>query len=397
MMLRRSTPLLLACLFALTGCDIGVKTMDAGEYGVVYRALPRWRILGPLRGGVSEKSIPPGTWGMSLPPIQRIIKVDTTLQSIGWGDRGEGSDTTISDYVETRSVDGNEVGLAIEIQFRIDPEKVAYVVQKVGATPERIRRLVSAVARADIRTHMNVLTTSDFFNQKEREAARELLKLAMKARLGPEGILVEQVIFRDYKFERAVGEGEKPDYSYHEQIDETQATIQQVEQEGKKRAALIQQKGQEFEAMEGERKRLFAWANGYARQAKIRGDAYLAQKQNNAAQREAAGMNEVEGMKQRIAALSGPGGEAILRLEIAKALAERSPKFILLNSAKNGGGGIDFNKVDTNQLLRQAGFFAATAEGMKDSTPAKEPKATAAPIQPSPPVQNVPESPRGKR
>ena len=72
--------------------------------------------------------------------------------------------------------------------------------------------------------------------------------------------------------------------------------------------------------------------------------------------------------------LSGPGGEALLRLEIAKALAARRPKFVLMNSA-GGKSGVDLNRVDTNELIRQAGIFAAVYEGTSDEKKAARPPA----------------------
>ena len=119
----------------------------------------------------------------------------------------------------------------------------------------------------------------------------------------------------------------------------------------------FKKKGRDQELTQAKVNRLTETAKGYKRQAKIRGDAYLKQKENEAGQIKAAGMNEVEAMKKRIAALNGPGGEALLRLDIAKALAERNPKFILLNSAKSGGNDLGVTKIDTNELIRQAGVF----------------------------------------
>ena len=36
----------------------------------------------------------------------------------------------------------------------------------------------------------------------------------MVARLGPEGIVIKSVIYKDHRFERHMGEGEEPDRSY---------------------------------------------------------------------------------------------------------------------------------------------------------------------------------------
>ena len=108
-------------------------------------------------------------------------------------------------------------------------ELVELVHEEARSEPAQPRP--GAVARADLRTHMNVLTTSDFFSQKKRDNAVQKVKQAMGYRLEPEGIIVERLVFRDYKFERAGEPGSAPDRSYQQQIDETQAKIQEIEQE----------------------------------------------------------------------------------------------------------------------------------------------------------------------
>ena len=163
--------ILLMLLPALSACDAGLRTMEAGEYGVVFNKLPPM-----IGGGVSSRVIPPGESKIIFPVFQKLIPVDTKFKLIGWGGIGEGDNSGIEDYVETRAADGNEVGLAITIRYQVDPQKVAYVVQRVGDSNEKIRELVSAVARADIRTHMNILNTKDFFLQ-EKAPGRQLRRL----------------------------------------------------------------------------------------------------------------------------------------------------------------------------------------------------------------------------
>lgn len=376
-------PLLLILTFS--GCDAHlIQLISAGEYGVVFNALPRW-----MGGGVANKVVQPGEWLIKF-PWRQVYVFDTTTQTLGWGSATHADDAEIKNYVETRTVDGNEVGISLEVQYRVDPEKVTYIVQHVGTTKDKIRHLVAAVARADIRTHLNVLTTSDFFSEKKRDAAVQRARAAMNARLMPEGFIVDRVIFRDYKFERAGEVGEQPDQSYQQQIDETQAKIQEIEQEEKRRAAQVEGKGQEYAVQDGERLRTIAWAKGYSRQARVRGDSYLEQRKNEAAQIKISGTNEVEGIRKRIAALSGPGGEAILRLEIAKALASRNPRFVLMNSTSNSGkgGSIDLNRVDTNELIRQAGVFAAISEPAGEKREPLTPIITA-PSTPLPQMEGV--------
>lgn len=89
-------------------------------------------------------------------------------------------------------------------------------------------------------------------------------------------------------------------------------------------------------------------------------------------------MAEVEGIKKQVTALSGPGGKALLRLAVARALVAQAPRFVLLNSA-SGDKGLDLSRVDTNDLLRQAGIFAGVNEGLKERTQPKEPLVTTLP------------------
>ena len=342
-----------------TACSL--ETMDAGEYGVLFDELPR-----AIGGGVSDSVVGPGetrfVWIW-----QTLYRVDTTFQVIGWGEQGKGTNPRHADYVETRAKDGNEVGLAVSIRYHVEPSKIKHVIQKVGQTNEEIRKLIAAVARADIRTHMNILNTRDFFRQDKRASAVEQVKHAMNARLKPEGILIDAVIYTDHRFERSMGDGQAPDSSYQKQIDETQAKNQETEREEKRRAAIVQQKGKEKEVEQARFNRQIESSKGFRRQAQKKGESYLEAKKNEAAQITTAGLNEVEAMKKRIEALSGPGGKALLRLDIAKALAKSKPNFVLLNSASKGGNGVELNKVDVNQLLNQTGFFAAVNEGMKDA------------------------------
>jgi len=350
--------LILVSLQFATACTW--QSMEAGEYGVLFDELPRG-----IGGGVSDSIVGPGETRLVW-VWQKLYRVDTTFQVIGWGDQGKGTNPRSADYVETRAQDGNEVGLAISIRYHVDPKRVRHVIQKVGQTNEEVRKLIAAVARADIRTHMNILNTRDFFRQDKRASAVEQVKHAMNARLEPEGIIIDAVIYTDHRFERSMGEGNAPDSSYQKQIDETQAKNQETEREEKRRAAIVQQKGKEKEVEQARFNRQIESAKGFRRQAQKKGDSYLEAKKNEAAQIKTAGLNEVEAMKKRIEALSGPGGKALLRLDIAKALSKNKPNFVLLNSAGKGGSGIELNKVDTNKLLDQAGFFSAMNEGLKE-------------------------------
>ncbi len=338
----------LAALFllAMSGC----QRMEASEYGVVFSKLPWF-----LAGGIKGKVLQPGEMEF-LWPWDELYRVDTSVQTIIWGDGNKAANEATDGYVETRSVDGNEVGLSLTIQYHVDPKRVSYVIQNVAYDQQRIENLVEAVARTDIRSHMNILKTSDFFDPDDRQLAIDRVKVALATRLEPEGIIIDAVSYKDHRFERRLPDG-SVDRSYQEQIDRTQAMSQETEQEAKKVKTVIEKKKQELNDTQAKVNRSFEEASGYKRQAMLRGDAYLEAKRNQAEQITTVGMAEVEGLKKQIAALAGPGGEALLKMTLMKELLANAPNFVVMNSPKGRGMGLDLNQIDTNELLKQAGVF----------------------------------------
>ena len=351
----------LLLLVTFTGCTF--EKMGASEYGVVFRRLPRMML-----GGLKSKVIEPGE--MEAVFIwEELYRFDTSVQSISWGAIGSGDAVDKEDYVETRALDGNEVGLAFTVRYQIDPKQVAHILQYVGPTNEDVRRLVWATARADIRTHMNVLKTEDFFNSEVRDAAVKQVKEALNRRLNPEGILVTRVVYQDHRFERRLGDG-KYDRTYQELIDETQTTNQKTEQEQKRIATVIAQKKREYNEEQARVNRLLEEARGFKRQSELRGEGYLQAKTNEATKITEVGEAEVEGLRKQIAALNGPGGKALLRMTLVKELLKNNPKFVVVNSSSKGAAGVgfDLNRVDTNVLLEQSGIFAGINDGLADKT-----------------------------
>lgn len=360
-----------AALLMLSGCNFGFQTMGASEYAVVFSALPRF-----IGGGLRSKLLQPGEMEF-LMPWETLYRMDTSVQSISWGAVGSGDKKDEEDYVETRALDGNEVGLSVTVQYHIIPDKLHHIIQKVGQNLDDIRQLVEATARADIRTHMNVLNTRDFFNPTDRQAAVDHVRMALNQRLEPEGVDIDKVIYNDHRFERRLPDGSY-DRSYQEQIDKTQAINQQTKQEEKKIKTVVERKRQEFNEAQARVNRIIEEVEGYKRQATLRGDAYLEAQKNQAEEILAVGRAEVEGLRKQVAALQGPGGKALLKLSLVEALVKQNPRFVLLNSGADGrgGNGLDVTRVDANELIRQAGIALAAQEASASSKPAEKDAST---------------------
>ncbi len=372
----------------LTACDSGVKQMGPGEYGVIFRRLPP-----ALGGGVSEKVKFPGQMAV-LFPWDSIITFETSTQDITWGgtkaeSHGESSEETGelgptaesmlsqrmqsgnaanlgssggSGFLNTRAYDGNEVALAVTVRYQItsDPKKLVEMVEKNLTSDEEVRTLVVTVARADIRTHMNYLKTAEFLDEKARYQAVDSVRKAMNEKLEPLGITVGGINLNDFRFERLTPDG-SIDASYQDRLKEIQKLSQDTEREKQRVDTVQAKKQQEMNEAQGVVNRQIAEAEGLKNQAKFKGDSYYEAKLNEAKAIRAQGEAEVKGLQEKISALSGPGGQELLKLELAKQLLKNDPKFIVL--APGSGQGLDLKRTDTNQLLNQFGIVEALRDG----------------------------------
>lgn len=362
--------LALASVLFLCAC----QKMESTEYGVRFRKLPTF-----FFGGVASKVIAPGETTPVL-PWDSIYRFDTSIKDLSWG-RGPGEggaaqgDDLRRGYVHTRALDGNEVALAMTIRYRVlpDPEKLRLLVTQVTTSDEGVQELVSAVGRADMRTAMNALTTDKFLDEAERYRAVDAARAEMQRRLEPLGIEILRVNLDDFRFER-VGRDGTVDTSYQDKLTEIQKLHQDTEREGSRIATVKAKKAQELNNAAAVVNRQVAEADGYKAQAMVRGDSYYEAKSNEAEALLAAGKAEVTGIIERIAALSGPGGEAILRLELARHLLQSNPQFVLMGEG-GGNSSMEVRRVDTNELLQQMGLLDALRQDSR--TPAQDARAGA--------------------
>lgn len=371
---RAIVPALAAsALLALTGCKLDpFEALGPTEHGVKFSALP------PLLGGGIEDQVYGPRQKVMMMPWEQLYRMDTGLQTLTWGGLGEGDNKDVQDFVHTRAIDGNEVALAMTVTYRVVPEKLGYVVQHVGVTSSDIRRLVTTLARADIRTEMNFLRTEDF-STTERQKKVHRVKEKMNEQLGPEGIEIVDVIYEKGLFYRQKADG-SVDSSYQDQMNETEQTHQRTEQERNRLKTVEEEMKQKFTVAEGEFYRVREQADGQLRQAEQRASAKYDALKRDADRVMAVGVSELEGMKREIAALSGPGGRAIVRREIAKGLTESDPKMVVLEgSDSRQGGSIDVNRLDANELMHQLGLTEAAQPPPPARAPAEPPaKATSA-------------------
>lgn len=342
-------------VFFLTGCNTLFVQMGPTEYGLVFSILPRF-----LGGGVSSHIIEPGELSFLL-PWNQLYRMDVSVKSISLGVKGENSA-----YLHTRALDGNEVALAVTVRYQVNPKGLVKMVEEVATSNVELEELVRSATSADIRKFMNTLHTYDYLESATRYRAVDAVRDSLKDRLSPYNVEVVSVNLDDFRFERVLPDG-KLDASYQEKLDETQRIREETEREKARIDTVIAKKQQEINDIQAQVNRLVAEAEGYNKQAEFRGIAYVTSRNNEAQGLLAQGKAEAEGLQSRIAALSGPGGRAMLKIEIVKSLLKSDPKFILLEQGQNNS--LDIQRFDANDLVRQAGMFEALRceEGKKSS------------------------------
>jgi regulator of protease activity HflC (stomatin/prohibitin superfamily) len=169
--------------------EIGVRTI---KFGVFRKA------------GVDPKVYSPGSTYWFVPVINDWHTFDTKIQVLemvleaGRGDR-EGRDDLLF-----KTIDGNDISLDVIISYRIVPEKAPHILQYVAQTDEDIREyLVRTVTRSLPRDIFGELTTEEFYVSDKRATKAARSKEVLNEILMPYGIVVENVLTKDYRFNPA--------------------------------------------------------------------------------------------------------------------------------------------------------------------------------------------------
>jgi hypothetical protein len=183
----------------------------------------------------------------------------------------------------------------------------------------------------------------------------------------------------NFQFERVLPDG-SIDTSYQDKLTEIQKLHQDTERERSRIETVKAKKLQELNVAVAKVNRQVAEAQGYKNQSTLRGDGYYQAKTNEAQGILATGQAVAAGLVEQINALSGPGGEAILRLELAKQLQQGDPKFIVMGDGAVGSS-VDVRKVDTNELMNQIGMLEGLQHDRKGVAAKPAPKAKDAPAR----------------
>ncbi len=331
----------LVCFYGLSGCVL--YSTDSTEVGVRTR---KFTLLGQI--GVEDKAYAPGSTYVFMPFINDWHTFDTKLQNLEMvSDRSRG-DRRSRDDLLFKTIDGNDISLDVIIAYRIDADKAPYILQNVADSNRTLReKIVRTVARSKPRDIFGELTTEEFYVAEKRELQSERAKKVLQEILGPLGVIVEKVLTKDYRFNK----------EYQKAIEDKKVADQQVQKNRSAQHAALEEYLRKLEEAKGEVNKLIADADGTYRKAKIEADVYYEKQKLLAEAIKAEGVAEAKGIQEMNKALTGAGGEAMVKLRIAEAM--QGKQIMLLPVSE---GGMNLKTTDINQLINTMGVKALAGQ-----------------------------------
>jgi regulator of protease activity HflC (stomatin/prohibitin superfamily) len=328
--------LLVALLFKphTTGpTEVGVRTIKWSPFAA---------------SGVEDHVYPPGGVYFFPAIINGWNTLSTRLFNVEMTYSSERGDRPSRDDLLFKTIDGNDISLDVIVSYRIDPAKAWYIVQYVGATDFEVKdKVVRTIARSRPRDIFGELKTEEFYIADKRDLKAEAAKDVLNEILVPYGVIVERVSTKDYRFNPA----------YQKAIEDKKVADQIAEQNKSATRATQEEYLKRLEDAKGEVNKLVAAADGSFQQAKIEADAYY-QKQLRIAQAiEAEGQAEAKGITEMNKALAGSGGEVMVKMKLAEALAGKPILVLPL-----AGSGLDLKTTDVNKLMETYGARAMAAK-----------------------------------
>ena len=334
------TIFLQACVFYTTGdTEVGVRTRKLA-------------LIAPK--GVEDKVYAPGSTYFFLPYINDWNTFDTKLQNLEMTFHKDRGDRKSRDDLLFKTIDGNDISLDVIIAYQIDPAKAPHILQYVAPNNEELRqKVVRTVARSKTRDIFGELTTEEFYVADRRELQAQRAKEALQKILEPMGIIVKNVLTKDYRFNK----------EYQKAIEDRKIADQQAEKNKAAQRAAAEEYLRKLEDARGEVNKVVASVDGEYLQAKIEADAYFEKQKLLSQAIEAEGIAEAKGIEEMNKAMALAGGEALVKLKIAEAL--QGKKILLLPVAE---GGMNLKTTDINQLIHTFGI-----RSLSPSQPQAEP------------------------
>ncbi|HMK73762.1 MAG TPA: SPFH domain-containing protein [Myxococcaceae bacterium] len=331
----RPRPLLAFCLAALPVSGCACHSTGSTEVGVLTKKVA----LGGLYGkpGVQPEIYAPGANYFFPAFLTDWNTFDVSLQNLAMVKDSTRGDRSGEDDLSFKTVDGNDVRVDVTVAWQVDPQRAPYLLNRVGDNVAEVKeKLVRPACRSVVRDVLNELRSEEFYVSEKRFAKAAEARDRLQAVLGPEGVVVRQVILGEHRF--------NPDYE--KVIRDKKLAEQNSERMRSEARAAAEQWKSELEKAKGTVNQQLAAAAGALDTARLGADASYVQSQKQAEAIVAERKAHAEAVRKQNEALAGSGGKALVKLRIAEALAGKQIVFL-----PTGKSGVGVQTLNLNQLL----------------------------------------------
>ncbi|MBN2208765.1 MAG: hypothetical protein JW759_05685 [Candidatus Coatesbacteria bacterium] len=232
--------------------------------------------------------------------------------------------------IRTKTKDGEDVELSATLVFRVSEQGAPQFVRSVGADASKLLDVcLIPGARSAIRTVFGQLASESFFDSAERAAKSEECLSELNKLLGSAGVTVERFTLDHFAF----------DQEFHAYLQDLKILNERIGSVEGQRQGTLDQLKEELQRAIATAKLKAAAAERQVETAKADAHAALEQTKRQVEAVQLRVKHEADLARERAFAMSGPGGEAALKLELARALRGK-PILIVPDDAADVGASL---------------------------------------------------------
>jgi regulator of protease activity HflC (stomatin/prohibitin superfamily) len=305
--MKRAYRYLIVLISALMTVSCGTTTST--EVGV------RTNLFGIFESRGHQQIYQPGGVYFFLPIINSWYTLPISQQNlIMTSNVNEEGDRPIPDEITFKTRDGNNVYIDVNVMWRIDPQKAGEIISHIGQNVAEIKeRLVRPISRSTIRDVFNEITSEEYYQVTVKNKMATKAQEQLQKELGPYGIIVDMLQVQQHRF----------DTEYQAAINAQKKAEADVQTLIEQQKNMEVQKKSELEGKRAEWNRRLEDANGQAGKVKNDADGYFQTKTNQAKAIIAVAQAEAEGIRKQAEALGKMGGDAYVKMQVAKQFAEK--------------------------------------------------------------------------
>jgi regulator of protease activity HflC (stomatin/prohibitin superfamily) len=300
--LRSAAALFLA--LTMSGCGTTTST----EVGV------RTRLVWFFEKRGAQEIYPAGGVYFFLPLINSWNTLPISQQNLFMTANSTEGDRMGRDDITFKTKDGNNVYIDVNVMWRVNPKKADYLVSNVGQSAVEIKeRLVRPISRSTIRDVFNEITSEEYYQVTVKNRMAATAKEQLAKELEPFGILIDQLQVQQHRFDK----------EYQDAINaqkQAEADVQTLMEQQKN---MVVQKQSELEGKRSEWNKRLEDALGEVGRIKNEADGYYQTKTNLAKATIAVAQADAEGVRKEAEALSKLGGDAYVKMQVAKQFAQK--------------------------------------------------------------------------